>query len=218
MKISNATFNNWRGTKRLRDKQRKRQRRYGLNDMKKAPTGKVVQLNDWYAYMKSLHHWLQASLPYFQSKTTRRLRLQTYAREYKALDRCCRQIVENDSPHQNNEYPVIAFGHNESTTGFGYASAPCQGLKKRLQRYAGVVDVDEYGTSQCCCHCHQRLKDARFSGKKSTEFKVCPNCLNSIHKTLYIHRDINAANNIGRIFFHLWNHNTHPPTFQRNLR
>jgi hypothetical protein len=40
--------------------------------------------------------------------------------------------------------------------------------------------------------------------------------LNSIHKTFHIHRDINAAMNIGRIFFDVWNQNTRPTCFQRN--
>jgi hypothetical protein len=214
MNISNATFNHWRGTKQLRNKQMERQKYYGLKDTKQVPSGKVIRINEWCAYVESLHRWLEASLPYFQSKTTRRLRLETYKREYKALDRCCQRIVGRSA---DSKRPVVAFGHNQSTTGFGYASAPCQSLKKRLQRHALVMDVDEYGTSQYCCHCHQRLKNARFAGKKSTEFKVCPNCLNSIQKTLHIHRDINAAMNIGRIFFDLWNFATRPTCFQRHF-
>lgn len=120
---------------------------------------RFVRLTQWIDYLRQQHKWIQHALPYYQSKTTRRLRLESYKRKYKALDLCCRRIVQNVNEEVK---PVVAFGHNQCTSGFEYASAPCQGLKRRLQQqnYAHVVEVDEYATSQHCCYCHNRMKDA----------------------------------------------------------
>jgi hypothetical protein len=212
MNISNGTFNHWRGTKHIRRQQNRRKDAHGLTEMRQLPSGKVIQLVSWMNYLQNVHRWIPSAFPYYQSKTTRRIRLETYKREYKALDRCCREITK----HQGT-FPVIAFGHNEATSGFGYASAPCQALKRRLQqKYAHVVEVDEYGTSKYCCYCHCCLHDAVFQNKRSTEFKVCPNCLNSIGCKLHIHRDINASINIGTLFWARFNGQERPHVFQRN--
>jgi hypothetical protein len=213
MNISNGTFNHWRGTKHIRTKQNRRKDAHGLMEMSGLPSGKVIQLASWMDYLRSVLRWIPSAFPYYQSKTTRRIRLETYKREYKALDRCCREITKNEETH-----PVIAFGHNQATSGFGYASAPCQALKRRLQqqKYAHVVEVDEYSTSKYCCYCHTYLHDAVFRNKKSTEFKVCPNCLNSIGCRLHIHRDINASINIGTLFWARFNGQERPHVFQRN--
>lgn len=212
MNISNGTFNHWRGTKHIQRQQNRRKEAYGLTDMKQLPSGKVIQLTSWMEYLRNVYQWIPTAFPYYQSKTKRRTRLETYKREYKALDRCCREITK----HQGTR-PVIAFGHNQATSGFGYASAPCQALKRRLQqKYAHVVDVDEYSTSKYCCYCHCRLHDAVFRNKKSTEFKVCPNCLNSIGYRLHIHRDINASINIGTLFWARFNGRERPYEFKRN--
>lgn len=220
--IPNQLFQQWRKTAQIRRQTDSWMKKYGLDQLNKLPTGKVVDLDQWSEFLDGVYAWMDRFIPFFQWKTLQRLRLRSYQQRYYALDKGCRHVLgwsKGNPRTKQSANTVVAFGHNESTTGFGYAAGPCQSFKERLKRYVHVVSINEYGTSQICYKCHGRLETPQMRNAKkkkflpSTEFKTCPRCLNSKGKKLYIQRDINAAQNIGQIFWASYHGESRPTCF-----
>lgn len=193
--IPNQVFQQWRKTKWIKDRTQKWIQQYGLEELNKLSSGKVVDMDQWSEFLDNVYAWMDRFIPFFQWRTLQRLRLRSYQQRYYALDKGCRYLLgwSKQNPRtKHSDDTIVAFGHNESTTGFGYASGPCASFKERLKRYVRVVRVNEYLTSQICHRCHSRLDTPQmWHGKKkkyvsSTEFKACPRCLNSIGKQLFM--------------------------------
>ena len=99
---------------------------------------------------------------------------------------------------------------NACSTGFGYAPAPQERLRRRLAKLHGakVFLMDEFRTSQLRCRCHGRLDkvtvrnyvDGKPKRIQPHGLRRCPTCPNEKGAPLYCHRDVNAARNILNCF------------------
>ena len=126
---------------------------------------------------------------------------------------------------------LVAFGAaNACSTGFGYAPAPQERLRRRLEKIHGarVFLVDEFRTSQVCCKCHEQLEKVTLSKCKRGKIvqfqphglRRCGTCHNDKGAPLYCHRDVNAAQNILSCFLSQAINGQRPEAFSRksNLR
>ena len=119
----------------------------------------------------------------------------------------------------------VAFGAaNACSTGFGYAPAPQERLRRRLEKIHGarVFLVDEFRTSQLCCKCYQQLDKVtvqqRARGKlRRFQPHGLRRCVSQREKgaPLYCHRDVNAAQNILTCFLSNATLGQRPEVFSR---
>ena len=104
----------------------------------------------------------------YEKKSLRRHRFASYMKRDRALDELCKRIMGGRLRGQTGRKrytpgqcgTLVAFGAaNACSTGFGYAPAPQERLRRRLEKIHGarVFLIDEFRTSQLCCKCHEQF-------------------------------------------------------------
>ena len=170
----------------------------------------------------------------YQKKSLRRQRFASYMKRDRALDELCKRIMGGELRGQTGQKhytpgqcgTLVAFGAaNTCSTGFGYAPAPQERLRRRLERIHGarVFLIDEFRTSQRCCKCHQQLDKVtvpKFVKGRLKRFQPhglrrCATCHNEKGAPLYCHRDVNAAQNILTCFLSKATTGQRPEAFSR---
>jgi transposase len=129
-------------------------------------------------------------------------RFKTYVYGQKALEYIAKKVVGN------NKKTLIGCGDYSQRDGFvkGHRKAPLLKMKRVLGKYATLLEVDEYKTSQMCSSCCSRvkMKRAKIQQEKGKDgvikivscYKVlkCTTCNNLWN------RDVNASRNIFMAF------------------
>ena len=106
-------------------------------------------------------------------------------------------------------FPWVGFGDFSNQHGLVKRRplAPIKRLKGQLHKFCKVVDIDEYGTSQTCSECSNRVELYKNhirrkkngvlepTARMSNVFSVI-RCKNNECKLCLMDRDINAARNI----------------------
>lgn len=189
---------------------------------------------DWAAFCEAALPVLDTIARCFEKKSLRRQRFASYMKRDQALDELCKRIMGGKlrGPTGRKRYTpgqrgtLVAFGAaNACSTGFGYAPAPQERLRRRLEKIHGarVFLVDEFRTSQLCCKCHQQLEKVtvqqRVRGKlrrfQPHGLRRCATCHNEKGAPLYCHRDVNAAKNILACFLSKATLGQRPEVFTR---
>ncbi|KAK9366104.1 hypothetical protein V1509DRAFT_611902 [Lipomyces kononenkoae] len=191
------------------------------------------------------HDHARASLAAFpvlfeHYKDERPSRWKTYCREQKALHDICMHI--KGSKRAKKEHVVVAYGDGRfGSTMHGKRAAPVKKLRKHLRRYATVVPVNEFRTSRTCSAHNEEQRERMGLGEQEDEgggtSKRAPDLVHiraqrhangaagpSLHAVVYCHkchtvwnRDVNAARNIGWIFWWMRVHGgERPPGFGRD--
>lgn len=191
--------------------------------------------NDWSAFTRVTLPLLETILSTYEKRALRRVRFASYMRRDQALDEICKRITGGTLQGETTgrkKYSVgqqgtlVAFGAaNACSTGFGYAPAPQERLRRRLAKLHGarVFLVDEYRTSQLCCKCSRRLEAVTVRNWRRGEMKRvqphglrrCSSCHNEKGAPLYCHRDVNAAWNMLHIFLAEAETGRRPEAFRR---
>ena len=188
----------------------------------------------WNAFCAAALPILDTIARTYGKKSLRRQRFASYMKRDRALDELCKRITGGRlrgrtgrkcyTPGQPGT--LVAFGAaNACSTGFGYAPAPQERLRRRLEKIHGarVFLVDEFRTSQVCCKCHGQLGEVtlpRCVRGKVTHFRPhglrrCATCHTEKGAPLYCHRDLNAAENILTCFLSKAASDRRPEAFSR---
>ena len=190
--------------------------------------------DDWIAFIGATLPILETISAIYQKRSLRRSRFASYMKRDRALDELCKRITGGQLRCQTGrkrytsgqEGTLVAFGAaNACSTGFGYAPAPQERLRRRLAKLHGaqVFLVDEFRTSQLCCRCHGRLDKVtvrNYVRGKPKRFQPhglrrCPTCHNEKDAPLHCHRDVNAAHNILNCFLSEASRGQRPEAFSR---
>ena len=189
---------------------------------------------DWNAFCAAALPILDTIACTYEKKSLRRQRFSSYMKRDRALDELCKRIMggklrgqtgrKRYTPGQRGT--LVAFGAaNACSTGFGYAPAPQERLRRRLERIHGarVFLIDEFRTSQLCWKCHQQLDKVTVQRCVKGTLKRfqphglrrCTTCHNEKGAPLYCHRDVNAAQNILTCFLSKATTGQRPEAFSR---
>ena len=189
---------------------------------------------NWVAFCEAALPILHIIASTYARKSLRRTRFASYMKRDRALDELCKRITGGKLRGQTGRKhyttgqcdTLVAFGAaNACSTGFGYAPAPQERLRRRLEKVHGarVFLIDEFRTSQLCCKCckqldkvtvrnwvHGKLKPLQPHG-----LRRCPTCHNEKGAPLHCHRDLNAARNILDCFLSEATTGERPEAFSR---
>ncbi|KAK9387002.1 hypothetical protein V1515DRAFT_94729 [Lipomyces mesembrius] len=197
------------------------------------PTSKTAQVAQ---YLDHARVSLAAFPVLFEHyKDERPLRWKTYCREQKALHSICLRVKGNK--RAKKEDVVVAYGDGRfGSTMSGKRAAPVKKLGRHLRRYATVVPVDEFRTSRVCSRHNGEHRERTGLGEEEDEGggaraplelvhiraqRDANGAAGASHHSLYCHkchtvwnRDVNAARNIGWIFWWMRVHGGgRPPRF-----
>ena len=192
----------------------------------RVPSPRVSSLEAYIEYMQSLRPIRDAWLRVHRLGNVQRQRLEVIKHIDKSLDNLCRRLIGPGSENEKDKV-LIAYGsgYHVCSYGFGYAPAPQQRLRHRLELVhdTRVTVIHEAYTSQKCCWCHQQLTavhrtDAEGRRAEVHGVKRCAHC--SIEGKpgvpKYWNRDVNAAWNILHIYLELGgDHGRRPDPFIR---
>ena len=142
---------------------------------------------------------------FHKSKGFRNLKFTAYCRSKAAIIEICKRIIGGNQ----NQNTLVGFGDFSNQHGLVKRRplAPIKRLKGQLHQYCKVVEIDEYGTSQTCSSCCNRVELYRNyirrkkkgvlepTARMSNVFSVI-RCKNNECKLCLMDRDINAARNI----------------------
>jgi hypothetical protein len=228
--------------------------------MLNCPTHKTysfVDLKNYIAYMNKKENGVSLGDAMIDVKMDSKWRYNKgagYSKMDSSLDKLCNKLTapvrKINKRNKNKAGPMgetlIAFGAaNVSSVGFGYAHAPQQRLRHRLQfiHNCKVTLIDEWMTSQLLSEYdiekekqkspgklsitkrylqtpHTDLKEVTEEEYKSGKWKRmrCYQIYSVRYgitngRRVYVHRDVNAAKNIGAIYISLVEHQTRPKEF-----
>jgi hypothetical protein len=164
------------------------------------PCHKVCGTEDWRTYVDALLPMLPDILRVWEQRIFRRQSLKSYIAIDKTLDKQCRAITGR------KRNVLVAFGAaNSCHTGFGYAPVPQKRLRHRLEKIHGarISLISEQYTSQQCTLCDSKLLVVPSDVKDDVwGVRKCPQCRHR-GSPLHVHRDINAARNMIRVYLEL---------------
>ncbi len=176
------------------------------------PCHKTCSLPEWRHYADAVIPLLPDILRVWQQRIFRRQSLKSYIAIDKTLDKQCRAITGR------KREVLVAFGAaNTCHTGFGYAPVPQKRLRHRLERIHGarVSLIAEHYTSQVCTLCDSKLLPVRSDTKKDVwGVRKCPTC-RPLGAPLHVHRDVNSARNMIRIYLELASRGERPSAFTK---
>jgi hypothetical protein len=167
-----------------------------ISEMPSMKTGSPDTLKE------SIKYRLQHFKDLFEFSTSKpflKWRFTTYMYSQKALEYISKKVV-------NNKKTLIGFGDWSQHDGFvkGHRKAPLNRTKRVLRKYARVVDVDEYRTSQMCSCCCEgvKMEKAKLAKTKDGEIKIvsCFKVLSCTTCNILWNRDVNASQNIFMAF------------------
>jgi hypothetical protein len=83
------------------------------------------------------------------------------------------QRITAKKSQRDNKQVIVGFGnkgnHHDGIK-LGHCRGPVQEVKNKLQKWCGVVDVDEFYTSKLCSHCCCEVARSSIMEKKSIMF------------------------------------------------
>lgn len=97
---------------------------------------------------------------------------------------------------------IILYGNwSRSDQMRGIVSTPGASLRKKYARNFRTYDIDEFGTSKYCMHCHKKLNYHYIDKKQIYRIRVCNECSGpkDVQRVRFIHRDVNGAFNILKV-------------------
>ena len=152
-----------------------------------------------------------------------------FALRDKSLDKLCNRLTKRQRQQGENDKgtTLIAFGAaNVSSSGMGYGKAPQKLLRYRLQVVHGarLTLIEEFRTSQLLRRTNIEMKTPLkkkpenaspgwWKEKKNTMYGILFAKIGK--RKVFVHRDINAAENIGDIYISLARWGTRPKPFKR---
>jgi hypothetical protein len=87
------------------------------------------------------------------------------------------QRITAKKSQRDNKQVIVGFGnkgnHHDGIK-LGHCRGPVQEVKNKLQKWCGVVDVDEFYTSKLCSHCCCEGK-VKYNGKEINNVLQCSN-------------------------------------------
>jgi hypothetical protein len=154
-----------------------------------------------------LRHWVVLRGFYGDSRF-KNLKLKRHIYAKKKLDAVCRSLTKDGTPGCKDV--LIGYGDwgrgKNSGVGAGIKGVPCgpyAKLRKRLEKYAMVFDVDEAYTSKVCSCCHGHTlcnMTNKFREQERRKVHGILHCINSRCQRKTWDRDVNASKNILEIF------------------
>lgn len=170
----------------------------------------VASMSEHLAYLLPR---LESFLKHYGTQRQMNMKFTAYSRKQMAMQTMVNRIAPKD------EQVLLAYGAADFPHAMkGNVASAYQRLKKHLIRQPNVtlVNVGECNTSQNCCCCHIRMKNAVKEVVDGEEVvkepihavKVCPHCLTTWN------RDLNAARNIAFLFRTLRSGGQRPERFR----
>jgi len=154
-------------------------------------TGSLEKMKQAIQYRLQKYEYL---FEFGASKAFLKWRFTTYMYSQKALEYIAKKLTKGKKT-------LIGFGDwSQQDVVKGHQKAPLNKTKRVLQKYATVVLVDEYFTSQkcsCCCD-GKKMTRARLAKTKDgeTEIVSCFKVLSCLTCNTLWNRDVNASRNI----------------------
>jgi hypothetical protein len=176
---------------------RRREARYQdiIRDMPSLKTMSLDNLKEAIRYRLKHAEFL---FEFCKKKPFRRWRFTTFVCGEKAMVELAKEIVKGGS-----KKTLVGFGDWSQQDGFlkGSPKAPVKKFKRVLRRYATVVKIDEYNTSQVCSACWEgKVKKVMFKDREGnlSECHQVVRCSSSACTKCW-QRDENASRNIFNI-------------------
>lgn len=119
---------------------------------------KTTSLNTYYKFLGT---YFKVYDKLWEAKTNIKWsqgKFRVYTLTQKFLDKKVQEMINFDP----SKKIVLAYGDAKfSPNGKGELSAPKTSILKKLSKKFEVQMIDEYKTSQCCCHCGSQLEDIK---------------------------------------------------------
>lgn len=169
--------------------------------LKRIPSFKTVDLERFQENIKLVLRDSDYLFGFHFDQNFRKWRFKRYVNTQKMLHKVCTRLTEND--HETKKKVLIGFGDWSQQDGLkGLKKAPVKKLRRELRKYATVVKIDEYLTSQTCSACGSKAKkikewkvDKRDGVMKKSECHQVVRCTNELCTECW-QRDVNASRNI----------------------
>ena len=192
-----------------------------LTDIKKnIPTYKTTRPERLMNHCTYLLRFYTHIIGFALKPKTKRARFDAYLHVNAAIDRLCGRITGG----RPKDKVVVFWGAAQCYKGFGYGPSPLNRVRRRLERHARVVVVDEHYTSQRCSLCafhperieklpgeHVQMRPGRDRNDGHKEnvhgVRFCPEC-GTTH-----HRDVNSARNMRLLGLFMCMYRRRPPAF-----
>ncbi len=174
------------------------------------PTPKVGNTESFLTHCRYVAEDWKRLHDYYAANRFRQSSFRSHVGRQKAYSIICKEMlrVEVDKFYPDK---VVAYGA-ASFSCFGGQVAPVKQLFRQLKRRCVVRKVDEFRTSITCSNCH-----APFPKKREMDPYKSKQCANEACRKLW-HRDVNAAENIRRVFIHMcMNEGRRPEAFSRTV-
>ena len=196
-----------------------------------APSGKTTSSSQYTDYISATvaDSIDEKIMSLKMSKQWRLRRGWLFALRDKSLDKLCNRMTKKQGKQGGNDKgtTLIAFGAaNVSSTGMGYGCAPQQRLRYRLQVVHGarLTLIDEFRTSKLLRSTNVEMKTPlkrKPTNAPSGWWKKTENTMYGVlvahvgKRKVFVHRDVNAAHNIGDIYMSLARYGKRPKRFTR---
>lgn len=149
---------------------------------KTLPSLKTTKIEQFLNYLNIFFKEVDYLLEFHFKKGFRDVKFKTYVFAKKKLHKMCQKLVQGQT--------LIGFGDwsNQDSPVLRKPKGPVKEFKNCLKRYATIIDIDEFKTSQTCCCCQSKLN--------KTKVYTVLRCSNTSCERNLVNRDRNAANNI----------------------
>lgn len=214
VECTTAEYRHMASMDRLLQRRKQLLRSSGLEtDMCNTPTPRGSTVASMQAHLVEMLPQLQQLLRHHGSSRYLNMSFTSFSRKTRAMEEMADRVAPKD------EKVLLVYGAADFPHAMkGNVASAYKRLKKTLALRSNVtlVEVGECNTSQKCCRCHERMKNARkevVDGDRIRQepihaVKVCPHCCTTWN------RDLNASRNIAHIFNMLRSGKERPEDFR----
>jgi hypothetical protein len=145
------------------------ERNKGFMDYKaNMPSPKTMDIEKLQSYIEYALKGLDNALQLHHENPFRKWKFKTFIKKQKTFQDICQKISKKKHIDDDTIKPIVGFGDWSNPRDCiirGHRRGPVKEIKKELQRWCKVVDVDEFRTSKLCSCCHHTTSKVKFDGK-----------------------------------------------------
>jgi hypothetical protein len=184
-----------------------------LSYIRNMPIGKTNDITEFCKHLRYCLNKLDPVLEFHYKNPFRKWHFTKYILEKKKINELCQLISKKRDINEPSKV-VVGFGdwsNPHDSIIRGHKRGPVLKLKKHLQKWCKVIDVNEFRTSKLCCKCHNETEKVSYNGVKVNSVLRC--CNNECG--MIIDRDINGCKNILKMLMVSLNQMDKPEVFKR---
>jgi len=162
---------------------------------KNIPSFKVSKTKNMLKYFEYVLPKIDDLFRFHVKHNFRGLKFKSYCRSKATLTKICKNI-------KKDKKTIIGFGDFSQQQGLvkKHPTTPILKIKKELNKYCDVIEINEYNTSKTCHLCHQEVKlyKNRILKDKIDKVMILSHngiCMNIKHKMSNVHGVIRCINN-----------------------